>query len=88
MGRLLRPTLLRIPDRRFVSVAGGGHGTHEVARFCHRHRARLALVSEPRPDANPFGLPPPHKARGGRGAKGGGGRCCAPGRACWGRTRS
>jgi hypothetical protein len=56
--RLLRVMLLRFPDRHFVFVGDSSYGTHEVARFCHRHRRRLTLVSKPCPDANLF-LPPP-----------------------------
>jgi DDE superfamily endonuclease len=50
--RLRRRLRRRIPDRRFIVVGGGGYGTHEVARFCHRHRARLTLVSKLHPEAN------------------------------------
>jgi hypothetical protein len=64
MCRLLRLVLLRIPNRRFVFVGDGGYGTHEVARFCHKHRARLALVSKLHPDANLFDPPPPYKGKG------------------------
>jgi hypothetical protein len=56
--RLLRLLLIRFPDRTFVFVGDSSYGTHEVARFCHRHRARLTLVSKLCPDANLF-LPPP-----------------------------
>jgi DDE superfamily endonuclease len=63
--RLLRLLLIRFPDRRFVVVGDSGYGTHEVARFCHRHRPRLALVSKLCPDANLF-LPPPPYAGAGR----------------------
>src|SRR3954449_9102567 len=41
MTTLLRFMLLRFPDRRFVFVGDAGYGTHELARFCHRHRERL-----------------------------------------------
>jgi len=58
MRRRLRSVLLRFPDRRFVVVGDSGFGTHEVARFRHRHRDRLTLVSERHPDANLFDPPP------------------------------
>src|SRR5205814_1579197 len=45
MCRLLRLLLLRFPGRRFVFVGDSTFGTHEVARFCHRRRDRLTLVS-------------------------------------------
>jgi DDE superfamily endonuclease len=64
MCRLLRLALLRIPGRRLVFVGDGGYGTHEVARFCHRHRARLALVSKLRPDANLYDPPGPYRGKG------------------------
>jgi hypothetical protein len=64
MCRLLRLMLIRFPDRRFVCVGDAGHGTHEVARFCHRHRDRLALVSKLHPEANLFDPPPPYKGHG------------------------
>jgi hypothetical protein len=64
MCRLLRLLLLRFPDRRFVFVGDAGYGTHAVARFCHRHRARLTLVSKLHPDANLFEPPPPYTGKG------------------------
>src|SRR5829696_7101976 len=64
MCRLLRLVLARFPDRRFVFVGDSGYGTHEVARFCHRHRARLTLVSKLCPDANLYEPPPPYAGRG------------------------
>jgi hypothetical protein len=62
--RLLRRLLLRFPGRSFVFVGDSGFGTHEVARFCHRHRARLTLVSKLHPDANLFEPPPPYEGKG------------------------
>ncbi len=62
--RLVRLVLLRFPDRRFTFVGDAGYGTHEVARFCHRHRDRLALVSKWRPVANLFTPPPPYAGKG------------------------
>ncbi|WP_020473660.1 IS701 family transposase [Zavarzinella formosa] len=64
MCRLLRLVLLRFPDRRFTFVGDAGYGTHEVARFCHRHRDRLALVNKLHPDANLFTPPPPYTGKG------------------------
>ena len=65
MCRLLRLFLLRNPGRRVVCVGDSGFGTHEVARFCHRHRNRLTLVSKLHPDANRFD-PPARRPRVGR----------------------
>lgn len=64
MCRLLRLVLLRFPDRHFVFVGDAGYGTHEFARFCHRHRARLTLVSKLHPEANLFDPPPPYGGNG------------------------
>jgi hypothetical protein len=60
MMTLLRVMLLWSPDRRFLFVGDSGYGTHEVARFAHRHRSRLALVSKFHPEANLFEPPPPY----------------------------
>jgi DDE superfamily endonuclease/Archaeal putative transposase ISC1217 len=64
MCRLLRLLLIRFPGRSFVFVGDAGYGSHEVARFCHRHRARLTLVSKFCPDANLFDPPPPYAGKG------------------------
>jgi hypothetical protein len=69
MCRLLRLLLIRCPGRTFVFVGDSGFGTHELARFCHRHRARLTLVSKLHPDANLFGPPPEYRGRGRPAAK-------------------
>jgi hypothetical protein len=70
MCRLLRLLLLRCPGRRFVFVGDSTYGTHEVARFCHRHKGRLTLVSKLHPDANLFEPPPPYAGKGRPRAKG------------------
>ena len=64
MCRLIRALLIRFPGRTFVFAGDAGFGTHEVARFCHRHRTRLTLVSKLHPDANLFELPPPYPGKG------------------------
>lgn len=58
--RLVRLLLIRVPGRTFVLVGDSSYGTHEVARFCRRHRNRLTLVSKLCPDANLFQPPPPY----------------------------
>lgn len=50
------------PERKFVFAGDGAYGTHAMARFAHRHRSRLALVSKFVPDANLF-APPPKRCR-------------------------
>jgi hypothetical protein len=64
MCRLLRLLLIRFPGRTFVFTGDSGYGTHEVARFCHRHGSRLTLVSKLHPDANLFEPPPPYAGNG------------------------
>ncbi|QDV35501.1 IS701 family transposase [Tautonia plasticadhaerens] len=64
MATLLRGMLLRFPERRFVFVGDAGYGTHELARFCRRHRDRLTLVSKLHPEANLFEPPPPYRGNG------------------------
>jgi hypothetical protein len=70
MVRLLGLMLRWFPDRRFVFVGDSAYGTHEVARFVHRHRDRLSLVSKLHPDANLFEPPPPYKGKGRPAVKG------------------
>lgn len=62
--RLLRLMLRWFPDRRFVFVGDSAYGTHEMARFCHRRRDRLALASKFHPEANLFEPPPPYDGHG------------------------
>ena len=64
MCRLLRVMVGRFPERTFVFAGDSGYGTHEVARFCRRHRARLTLVSKLHPDANLFDPPPAYSGKG------------------------
>ncbi len=64
MCRLLRVLLLRCPERTFVFVGDSHYGTHAVARFVGRHRARLTLVSKLHPEANLFTAPPPYRGKG------------------------
>ena len=79
MCRLLRLLLIRFPGRTFVFAGDSGYGTHEVARFCHRHRDRLTLVSKLHPDANLFAPPPPYaRQRAARGSRASG--CPSPAR--------
>ncbi len=62
--RLLRLVLLRFPDRAVVLAGDSGFGTHEVARFGHRHRGRPTLVSKLPPDADVFAPPPAYAGHG------------------------
>jgi hypothetical protein len=56
--------LLWFPGRQFVLVGDSGYGSHEVARFCRRHHARLTLVSKLSPEANLFAPAPPYRGKG------------------------
>jgi hypothetical protein len=69
--RLLRLMLHWFPGRRFVFVGDSAYGTHEMARFCHRHRSRLTLVSKLHPEANLFEPPPAYTGKGRPRVKGG-----------------
>jgi hypothetical protein len=62
--RLLRLMLRWFPGRRFIFVGDSAYGTHEMARFCHRHRGCLAPVSKLHPEANLFEPPPAYKGKG------------------------
>ena len=64
MCRLLRLLLIRVPGRRFAFAGDSAFGTHEVARFCRRHRARLTLVSKLHPEANRYDPPGPYRGVG------------------------
>src|SRR4051795_4201474 len=52
------------PGRRLIFVGDAGYGTHEGARFAHRPRLGLTLVSKLHPQANLFGPPPPYSGQG------------------------
>jgi hypothetical protein len=71
MCRLLRALMIRCPGRHFAFVGDSGYGSHEVARFFHRHRARLTMVSKLHPEANLFDPPPPYRGLGRPRVKGG-----------------
>ena len=64
MCRLVRRLMIRCPGRRFAFVGDSGYGSHEVARFFHRHRRRLDLVSKLHPEASLFEPPPPYRGMG------------------------
>ena len=53
------------PQRQFVFLGDGGYASHELARFCYRHRPHATLVSRFHGDANLY-APPPQRARRGR----------------------
>lgn len=53
-------------ERKFVFLGDGGYASHELARFCYRHRSHGALVSRFRGDASLYAPPPKEKAPRGR----------------------
>ena len=52
------------PKRRFVLLGDGGYASHDLARFAHRHRDHLTLVSLFHGDANLYALPPKRRGVG------------------------
>jgi hypothetical protein len=63
MRQLLALLLHWFPRRKFVFAGDGSFATHPLARFAHRHRRRLALVSRFYAQANLY-APPPAMGRG------------------------
>jgi hypothetical protein len=70
MRQLLAVLIHWSPGRRFVFAGDGGYGTHALARFAHRHRRHLTLVSRSYPDAQLYepapevvGKRPAHRPR-------------------------
>jgi hypothetical protein len=41
------------PERKFILVGDGGYASHELARFCHRHRRHVTLALDTRRRAKP-----------------------------------
>lgn len=67
LARQLLAVLARwFPERRFVLLGDGGYASHELARFGHRHRGRVRLVSRFHGDANLYEPPPAVQRRTGR----------------------
>jgi len=55
------------PERKFILVGDGGYASHELARFCWRHRRQVTLVSRFHPQANLYDPPAGTRApKGGR----------------------
>jgi hypothetical protein len=67
LARQLMAVLMHwFPERKFVFLGDGGYASHELARFCHRHRRHATLVSRYHGDANLYAPPPKPKKRNGR----------------------
>ena len=64
LARQLMAVLIHwFPERKFVFLGDGGYASHELARFCQRHRRHATLVSRFHGDANLYAPPPKAKAR-------------------------
>jgi len=62
LARQLMAALVHwFPRRKFVLLGDGGYASHELARFCHRHRRHVSLVSLLHPRANLYAPPPPRR---------------------------
>jgi hypothetical protein len=64
LARQMIATLMHwFPQRRLVLLGDGHYASHELARFCYRHRRHLTLVSLFHPRAH-LRKPPPPRAKG------------------------
>ena len=54
------------PQRQFVFLGDGGYASHDLARFCPRHRRHATLVSRFHGDACLYAPPPQRRKRMGR----------------------
>ena len=64
LARQLMAALVHwFPHRKFVLLGDGGYASHELARFCRRHRRHVTLVSLFHPRANLYAPPPPRRKR-------------------------
>lgn len=67
LARQLMGVLIHwFPGRKFVFLGDGGYASHELARFCYRHRRHATLVSRFHGDANLYAPRPKRKGRRGR----------------------
>jgi hypothetical protein len=62
--QLLAVLIHWFPERKWVLVADGNFATHELARFAHRHRRHVTLVSRFYAAANLYDLPPAYSGKG------------------------
>ena len=62
LARQLIATLMHwFPQRKFILVGDGHYASHELARFCYRHRRRVTLVSLLHPRAHLCEAPRPRR---------------------------
>ena len=63
LARQLMAVLIHwFPARRFILLGDGGYASHELTRFCYRHRRHVTLVSRFHNDANLYRPPPTRRA--------------------------
>ncbi|MCX5646305.1 MAG: transposase [Phycisphaerae bacterium] len=67
LARQLMAVLIHwFPERKFVFLGDGGYASHELARFCHRHRRHATRVSRFHGDARLYAPVPKRRRRNGR----------------------
>ena len=67
LARQLMAVLIHwFAQRKFIFLGDGGYASHDLARFCHRHRRHATLVSRFHGDANLYAPPPRTHRRKGR----------------------
>jgi len=67
LARQLMAVLMHwFPERKFVFLGDGGYASHELAKFCYRHRRHATLVSRFHGDANLYAPPSKRKPPMGR----------------------
>lgn len=65
LARGLMSVLMRwFPEKQFIFLGDGGYASHELARFCRRHRRQATLVSRYYGDAVLHDPPKKHTGRG------------------------
>jgi hypothetical protein len=70
LGRQLLAVLIHwFPQRKFIVLGDGGFASHDLARFCHRHRRHIILVARCRSDMNLYAAPPQWARRQRKGRK-------------------
>jgi hypothetical protein len=67
LARQLMAVLIHwFPERKFVFLGDGGYASHDLAKFCYRHRRHATLVSRFHRDANLYAPAPKQRNRMGR----------------------
>ena len=67
LARQLMAVLIHwFPHRKFVFLGDGGYASHDLAKFCYRHRRHATLVSRYHGDANLYAPAPKQRNRIGR----------------------